>query len=161
MIDDTISSVPDLPEKRKVTERVNFKPATPDMIEFDNSEVPVDFMTDLIFENIGGQEIISISRNDLINGQSVTYNPIRNATLLSNKYGPGTIIPIPDTTDSYFEGKAIRLSDRIPDTGSNAYVDPIRGDLVVEVTRMSPGDVVEIEVLYGPLPSDDIIWSED
>jgi hypothetical protein len=157
----SINPVPDYPERRPPTARADFKPATPDLIEFDNSQVPIDFMTDVIFEQIGGQEILNISRNDLINGQSVLYNPIRNASQLNIKYGPSTIIPMPDTIEFYFNGKAIKLSDKLPVNGENVYLDTARGDIVVEVNNMTQSERVEIEILFGPNPVDGIIWSED
>ena len=156
-----VNPVPDMPSWRPPTPRSDFKVATPDLIEFDNSQVPVEFMTDLIFENIGGQEMLNITRNDLVNGQSVLYNPIKNTSFLNIKYGPSTIIPMPDTIESYFNGKAIKLGDRIPEAGETVYVDAERGDIVVEVQNMAPGEKVEIEILYAPNPVDGIIWSED
>ena len=155
-----VNPVPDYPEKRPVTARADFKPATPDLIEFDNSQVPIEFMTDILFEQVGGQEILSISRNDLINGQSVLYNPIRNVSQLNIKYGPSTIIPMPDTIEFYFNGKAIKLEEKIPETGESVSVDTTRGDIVIEVNNLAPSEKVEIEILFGPNPVDGIIWSE-
>ena len=57
-----------VPDKVLVTD---VKPATPDIILFDNESVPIEVMTDLIFENIGGQELINIVRSDIVNGQNV------------------------------------------------------------------------------------------
>jgi hypothetical protein len=156
-----VNPVPEMPTQRPPTPRADFKPATPDLIEFDDSQVPIDFMTDVLFEQVGGQEMISISRNDLINGQSVLYNPIRNVTQLNVKYGPSTIIPMPDTIDFYFNGKAIKLSDKLPEAGETVYLDKTRGDIVIEVNNMTVSERVEIEILFAPNPVDGIIWSED
>lgn len=156
-----VNPVPNYPSQRPPTPKTDFKPATPDLIEFDESQVPIDFMTDVIFEQIGGQEILSISRSDLINGQSILYNPIRNASQLNIKYGPSTIIPMPDTIEFYFNGKAIKLSDKIPITGESVYLDESRGDIVIEVNNLTQSERVEIEILFAPNPVDGIIWSED
>ena len=51
--------------------------AKKDIILFNEDAVPVELMTDLIFENIGGQELINISRHDTVNGQTVIYQPIK------------------------------------------------------------------------------------
>ena len=40
------------------------KTATPQYVTFNDDEVPVDVIVDLLFENVGGQELLSISRHD-------------------------------------------------------------------------------------------------
>jgi hypothetical protein len=56
----------------------SIKIATPDIMIGKDEVVPIETMTNLIFEDIGGQEIINISRADLVNGQKVVYQPIKN-----------------------------------------------------------------------------------
>ena len=58
------------------------KSATPEKIALSNPILDPEVMSDLLFENIGGQELINISRNDLVNGQDVAYSPIK----ISRKY---------------------------------------------------------------------------
>lgn len=87
--DPAVEPVPDVPEYRSVSAIYKgTKSATPDLILFDDTTLPIDIMTDLLFENIGGQEIINISRNDIINGQNIRYQLISNSTLLSQEYSP-------------------------------------------------------------------------
>ena len=54
------------------------KAATPDIILFEDNYVSISEMSTLYFEDIGAQELISISRNDTINGQDISYQPIKN-----------------------------------------------------------------------------------
>ena len=56
------------------------KTAPIDTVLFDDGSVAIEAMTDIIFENIGGHDLINIARNDTINGQSVSYNVIKNLT---------------------------------------------------------------------------------
>ena len=42
------------------------KIATPDLIIRDSETMSIEIMTDLIFEDIGGQELATISRHDLV-----------------------------------------------------------------------------------------------
>jgi len=51
-----------------------------DTILYNDDSLPIEIMTDLIFENIGGQELINIARNDTVNGQTIIYQPIKNLT---------------------------------------------------------------------------------
>ena len=57
--------------------------ATPALIALSNLPVEIDIMADLIFENIGGQELINISRKHfLILSQSLLKN--KNKFLTTN-----------------------------------------------------------------------------
>jgi hypothetical protein len=62
------------------------KSATKDIILFDDGAVPVELMADLIFENIGGQELINIARRDTVNGQKISYQPIKNLSSIEQQY---------------------------------------------------------------------------
>ena len=55
----------------KITIKPQVKSATPDIVLFNDDTVPIETMTDLIFEKIGGQELINIARSDTINGQKL------------------------------------------------------------------------------------------
>lgn len=114
-----VQPVPDVPEYRSVNAIYRgTKSATPDLIIFDDTTLPVDIMTDLLFENLGGQEIITVSRNDLINGKNVNYQLIANAGLLDQEYSPRNIFRVPGTLNEYFDNFAIRLSTHIPNNGT-------------------------------------------
>lgn len=127
------------------------KPATPDIILFDNDALPIEVMTDLIFEDIGGQELINIARNDLVNGQNVIYQPIKNLSYVFNKYNTQNLVPIQDTSDFYFKNFSLRLENYLPNTGSGAggdavYIDS-SGNLVIDFININNDEQVEIEVL--------------
>jgi hypothetical protein len=130
----------------------SIKTATPDIILFDDDMLPVNIMLDLVFEDIGGQELINIGRNDIINGQNVTYQPIKNLNLIQQQYNPNNIISIQETSDKYFAGFSIKLESRIPDydndpTKQNVYMDPLTGDVVIELVNMLSDDQVEVQMI--------------
>jgi hypothetical protein len=121
-------------------------------------------MTNLIFEQIGGQEIINISRNDIINGQRVTYNLISNTDQINNAYNPKNIFTVPGDVESYFKNFGIRLDTHIPENGTGpqgqvVYVDETNIipqkliDWLVDVTNMRLNEQVEIQVLILEFPS--------
>lgn len=149
-----------IPQPTEFTRTNSIKAASPDLLTIKQDDVPVDFMTDILFEDIGGQEILSVSRNDLVNGQKVIYSPIKNVSRISQRFNSNTMFPIPETTQSYFNNFAIKLEERIPDIGTGpndeiVYIDPITGNVVVNVTNMGTTDMVEIQVLSrGDLVSD-------
>lgn len=148
------------PEPREFTRTNSIKAATPELLTIKPSDVPVDYMTDVLFEDIGGQEILSVSRNDLINGQKVIYSPIKNVSRINQRFNSNNLFPIPETTQSYFNNFAIKLEEKTPELGTGpnqetVYIDPVTGNVVVNVTNMGTSDLVEIQVLSrGDLVSD-------
>lgn len=130
----------------------SIKTATPDIILFDDDMLPVNLMLDLVFEDIGGQELINIGRNDIINGQNVIYQPIKNINLIQQQYNPNNIIGIQETSDKYFAGFSIKFESKIPDVGNgtngeNVYMDSTTGSIIIELVNMSPDDQVEVQMI--------------
>jgi hypothetical protein len=128
------------------------KSATLSHIALTNPELPVEVMTDLVFENIGGQELINISRHDIINGQDVSYSPIKNLKDIYIQYNPNNIIRLEGTSDTYFKNFSIKLESKIPayGTGPNGevvYIDPTTGDLVINISSLEPDEQVDVEIL--------------
>jgi hypothetical protein len=127
------------------------KTATKDIILFDDGAVPVDLMTDLIFEDIGGQELISIARRDTVNGQKISYQPIKNLSSIEQEYNPNNILSLQATSNKYFSNFPIKIDDKIPKNGSGPggnyiYVDTVSGNLVVEVVNLEVDEQVEIQI---------------
>jgi hypothetical protein len=128
------------------------KVATPELIALSNPPLDIDIMADMIFENIGGQELINISRNDIINGQDVIYSPIKNLQDLYIQYNPNNIIKLESTSDTYFKNFPIRLESKLPSfgTGPNGevvYIDPDTGDIVINVSSLDPDEQVDVQIL--------------
>ena len=129
---------------------VPIKTATPDIVLFDDSVVPIEVMTDLIFEDIGGQELINISRTDTINGQKILYQPIKNINVINQEYSPNNILGLQKTSDKYFSGYAIKFEERVPKVsnssdGNPVYVDS-SGNLVIDSINLNADEQVEIQV---------------
>lgn len=178
----TIEATPSyFPQSTNYVNTSIVKPATPDVIVFDNSNVPIDQMTDLLFENIGGQEIITIARNDIVNGQKISYSPIKNLSELAKRYGSFSLFVLPNTSETYFKNFSINLTDNTPEYGNGTgplvyalgtsgitaeqklwkqtqYIDETTGDLVVNVVSMASNNQVEIQILSGGIPFGDILY---
>lgn len=156
-----VSAIPNNPEPNKQASQ-NSKIADPDIIIFEDN-LPVEAMADLIFEDIGGQEIITISRNDIVNGQEVAYRPIKNLSKLSLKYNSQTMSSVQDSSKVFFDNFPIKLEDHIPSQGSGpngeiVYIDN-NGDLVVNVQDLAPDERVEVQVLRRGDILDDTIYT--
>jgi hypothetical protein len=100
----TVSPVPQTPSNATVVTAYSPAPtktAPIDTVLFDDESMSPEIMADLIFEDIGGHELLSISRNDIINGQRVSYSPIKNLGLVQQRYNPNNILRLQATSDTY------------------------------------------------------------
>lgn len=138
------------------------KIATPDIMLGRDEIVPIEIMTNLIFEDIGGQEIINIARTDLVNGQRYVYQPISNLAEVNLQYNSKNILALENTMDTIFNNFPIRLETHIPVVGNGpngmpVYMDAETGNIVVDVVNMLVGEQVEVQVLSaGELFNDTI-----
>ena len=151
-----ISPVPETPATPAATSvapaaLATVKTAPIDTVLFNDDSVPIEVMTDLIFENIGGQELINIARNDIVNGQKVSYQPIKNLSSIQQQYNHNNILGIQNTSDKYFSNFSIKLENKIPNNGSgpngsNVYLDNQTGNLVIETVNMENDEQIEVEI---------------
>lgn len=127
------------------------KTAPIDTVLFNEDDVPIQVMQDLIFENIGGQELISIARNDTINGQNIIYQPIKNLTAIQQEYNPNNIVALQDTSDKYFQNFSIKIENKVPTeptgpNGEHVYIDIETGSLVIEAVNLASDEQIEVEI---------------
>lgn len=94
------------------------KAAGPDLIIFEEPLENQSQMAQLLFEKIGGIELLSISRNDIINGKQVSYNLISNSSEIEQLYGPTKLITLPGSINEYFKNFAISFANRVPAEGT-------------------------------------------
>jgi len=151
----SITATPPAPEPEMFSARMFAAPppvktATLDIILFDEENIPTDGMFDQIFENIGGQELISITRSDIVNGQKISYQPIKNLSAIQQRYNPNNILSLQQTADKFFAGFSIKLEDKIPETGNgtngeNVYLNAA-GDLIIEFINVNPDEQVETQI---------------
>ena len=122
-----------------------------DTILYNDDSLPIEIMTDLIFENIGGQELINIARNDTVNGQTIIYQPIKNLTAVQQQYNPNNIVSLQATSDKYFQNFSIKFDDKVPEEGTgpggaHVYIDPVTGELIVEAINLESDEQIEVEI---------------
>jgi len=151
----SITATPPAPDPEMFSARMFAAPppvktATLDIILFDEENIPTDGMFDQIFENIGGQELISITRSDIVNGQKISYQPIKNLSAIQQRYNPNNILSLQQTADKFFAGFSIKLEDKIPENGNgtngeNVYLNAT-GDLIIEFINVNPDEQVETQI---------------
>lgn len=159
----TLNSTPDTPNSNTSSANSSdVKVATTDIILFNDESTPIEIMTDLIFEDIGGQELINILRTDLLNGQNVVYQPIKNLTNLYFQYNPQNILALQDVDINYFRKFPINFSSKIPNCGTGpncqiVYIDE-EGNLVINVINMAPDEQVEVSIVSDGEVLNDTIY---
>lgn len=147
-----VPAVPNMPVPIPKNANFGIRVATPDLILLDQEPLSPDIMADLIFESIGGRELISIVRHDMVSGQNVIYQPIKNLARIRQLYNPLNIVGLRVTSESIFKNFPIKLENYVPAFGSGpggkiVYLDKDSGDIIVEVTGAQREDEVEIQVL--------------
>ena len=153
----TVSPPPTTPPAPSVAPVTSTPPPPPaktapiDTVLFNDDLVPIEVMTDLIFENIGGQELINIARNDIVNGQTISYSPIKNLTSVQQQYNPNNIVSLQSTSDKYFANFSIKLDQKIPNegngpNGTNVYIEELTGDLIIETVNTQNDEQVDIQI---------------
>ena len=128
------------------------KVAEPQYIIVGDEEVSIETMSNLIFEDIGGQEIINIDRNDSVFGSNLVYDNIYNSNKILQSYNSYTLAPVFQTSYEYFKNFTIVLDQKIPNVangnnGVNVYIESLTGDLVLELVNIEDDEQVEISIL--------------
>ena len=166
----TTSATANLPYPESASQDNSVKIATPDLILLNDEAMSIEIMTDLIFEDIGGYELATISRQDLVNGQKVIYTPIKNLTDLYLQYNQNNVLRL-QASDSYLKSLSLSIFDHLPVCGTgydlvdgvqvpnckSVYIDTITGDLVINLVNVKEGEQAEINILNSGSIFDDTI----
>jgi Fe2+ transport system protein FeoA len=125
------------------------KTAPIDTVQFDDDLIPDSVLKDLLFQNIGGQELINTARTDTVNGQQVIYNIIKNLSSIQQQYNPNNIVSLQDTSDKYFDNFTINFDFRVPDKAFGQeyiYINSDNGELVIEAVNLRPDEQIEVQI---------------
>lgn len=149
-----VNPTPPLPPPPPPPTTIKIKTATPENILWDTAVMPVEILTDLIFENIGGKELLSLTRHDTVNGDNVSNQLIKNLTFLNQEYSSKKIISLQNTSDKYFSNFSIKLDSKIPfegngPLGSNIYTDSQTQDIVIELVNLEVDERLEVQIGIG------------
>lgn len=140
------------------------------VINFQTAPVLPEYVQELLFEDIGGTELINMVRHDTVSGRNVSYNIISNLTKINLKFDPSLTLSGVGTYDPIFGKFKIKFENKVPDVpyfelteqivpipespevsadisnlGPNFYINS-DGDLVIELVNMLEDEVIELEV---------------
>jgi hypothetical protein len=151
-----ITVKPAVPKKTDRQANVAVKVATSNLFVLEERTDKTDFIADAILEDIGGQELINITRTDILNGQNVTYNIVSNLASLEQKFNPNSMIAMQGTDQQHASLFSFMLGNYIPEfgtaidvdgayTGETVYVDVETGRVVVNTINVDNNLRVEVE----------------
>lgn len=128
------------------------KQAPIDTVVFNEDTVSIQQLTELLYEQIGGMELINISREDTVSGQDVIYSPISNIGSIWGQFNPNNVIAVGSSFDTFFSRFAIDLILR----GMNIPYFNEDGDLIIEID-----DVLSDEEIHYQIASNGTINEVD
>lgn len=124
-----------------------------DVVSLVSEQVDSETIQNLLFENIGANELTKFVRHDTVEGMNPYYDIITNLTDIKRQFDPSNIISLQKTNSSFFDIYPIKLEYKIPDDTyllennltDYVYIDT-NGDLVIEVVNMQDFEVVEVQI---------------
>lgn len=154
-----IGPTPNIPVPVLSSSSSGVKTASPDIFA---TTVVEDFgiMQDILFESLSGQELLSLSRHDTVNGQNVVYRPIKNLSSLAIQYSPQNLLALQNPSTAYFNNFPIKLETKVPegDIQNIVYIEQSSGDLIINVVGMDSDEQVEVQILTSGSVLDDTIY---
>lgn len=145
-----------LPEPIYVSEKSGIKIATPDIL-LDNESLSYDTMSQYSLSSIGGIELLSASRHDLINSPyNDGYTPLSDAGTVFNNQ-PSIVFN--DGSKNVFNTYTIDINYHTPQLAENPIIETDTGSGVVTINlkNLQQDYVVEVEIFSAGIVLNDTI----
>lgn len=139
---------PFLPKPIYKYRKSNAKVAAPDII-LDEEDISIESMSDYIFDEIGGQELLSTARSYTID------SPINVNNLFIENSGIffDSDIQLPfDNLEANLENYQINLNNFLPlgyTPSQIVSLDTENGEIVLELENLKSNYVVELKIVFG------------
>lgn len=117
------------------------KQPSPSLVEYSAEGLPQELITDLLYEDVGGTELINIARYDTVDGQDVSYSLVRNLSVLNKSFNPSNILAGQIAYSSQLGQYALDLSVKINSISLDA-----DGNLVIDLSSIGSDEYVEVEI---------------
>jgi hypothetical protein len=143
---------PFLPEPIYARARKGIQIASPDVL-LDDPYISVESMGEYVFATIGGTEILSATRSDLIDSPlNRNYTAIQDA---GTAFAKENAISFNDNSSNIFRGFAIDLKRHVPENNlSNPLIEPEldssqnpNGNVKINLKDIKTGYYVDVEIL--------------
>lgn len=144
------STSPFLPEPIYQQKRAGIKIATPDIL-LDTEHISINTMEEYTFATIGGIELLSASRHDLIDSPlNKEYTPVVDA---GTRFSSNKQISVTDGSENVFGSFEIDISNHMVYDSANT-VDFVDGNIVIQLKNLKPNYYVEVEIFSDVNPID-------
>jgi hypothetical protein len=168
-----IEATPNVPLPTQASTDKSVKSASPDIIIVDPGDTAIDLILKLTLEKIGAQELISLVRHDTVNGQNISYQPVKNIAEVAIAYNSQNIIAVPDTADLFFKNFAIKLETHTPQydpdaiyvdmiaRDNNVFFDAVNNKIIIELINLKRDYEIEVQMIASGQIFNDTIYEED
>jgi hypothetical protein len=116
------------------------KQPSPSLVTYNADTLPQELIIDLLFEDVGGTELINIARHDTINGQNVVYSLVSNLSILNRSFNPNNILA-GQISYSQFSQYSLDIASKLVGISLDA-----NGSLVIEFSSIGNDEYAEIEL---------------
>lgn len=135
------------------------KAAPIDTVVFVDEPYDEEFYEDVLFEDFGGQEILSVTRSDTVNGQDISYQPFKDLGIIRDQYSPNILLGIQETSNNFFANFLISLNQKIPEVGNGpngeaVYLEEETGNGIIELINIQDNEQVEVQILNAGIIED-------
>lgn len=111
-------------------------------VQYNEDALPQEMLVQLLFEDIGGSELINVSRHDTIDGEPINYSLVGNLTTIRMMFNSNNILSGFDNKDTYLNQHSVDIGQRISSVSFNN-----QGDLVIDLEEMPNDESIEIMIL--------------
>lgn len=118
---------------------------TREVVNFQVAPALPEYISEILFEEIGGTELINMVRHDTISGINVAYNIISNLTQINLKFDPSLSLSGVGTYDPIFSKFTIKFENKVPSGDFYLFTD----------------DIIPVDFPTTPTPSEGLIESVD
>jgi hypothetical protein len=146
-----------------------FKIADPQYILSTDPAATIEEMQNTLWQGIGGHEIISLARRDLVDGKNISYGLISDLQQLFAEYNPKTIASIENASPLYFNSFGITFDSYLPSEADLAQIDPLlqnpvtigaSNNITIYVSNIEDSYEIEVESLTSEKIFRDTIYEE-
>jgi len=124
-----------------------------DVINFSRNEISATGIATLLFENVGGIEVSTLTRRDTVEGQNPYYTLISNLASIKTQYDPTKLISKQKPNQTFFDIFPIDLNSKIPgetylrrkNLDNFFYIAP-NGDFVIELDNIFEDENIQLEI---------------
>jgi hypothetical protein len=165
-----VDAVANQPSPNNAVNRLDrFKIADPQFILSADPAATVEEMQNVLWQGIGGHEIISLARRDLVDGKNISYELISGLQKLFAEYNPKTIISIENASPLYFQNFGIRFESYLPSQQALSSIgdgleNPVEIDennnIIIYVSNIKDSYDVEIQSIGAEELLRDTIYGE-